>query len=182
MSPMVGRHCAGLTLRFITRLTAPRDGPPTSDHGWRTGQRSASPPARAGVLQRRWHRCSVSPWPTFEASLDEGQKPRQDFLDVFAELARLTFGHISTQVWHGSVVQPQQIQCPVLHGSHSSGESDSLRICVQYALTRFEGQAWRHAVPAQRRLSPRQIPPSRWCSQKGMELGLFAGVSGIALT
>jgi hypothetical protein len=114
MSPLVGRHCAGLTLRFITRLTAPRDGPPTSDHGWRTGQRSASPPARAGVLQRRWHRCSVSPWPTFEASLDEGQSRR-------------------------------------------------------------------HAVPAPRQLSPRQIPPSRGCSRKGMELALFAGGSGRAL-
>jgi hypothetical protein len=32
-------------------------------------------------------------------------KPRQDFLDVFAELARLTFGHISMRVWHGSAVQ-----------------------------------------------------------------------------
>jgi hypothetical protein len=34
-------------------------------------------------------------------------KPRQDFLDEFAELVRLTFRHVSTQVWHGLVVQHQ---------------------------------------------------------------------------
>ena len=64
-------------------------------------------------------------------------KPRQDFLDVFAELARLTFRHISTQIWHSSVGQHQQIQCFALYGSHRSSESTSLRICVQHALTRF---------------------------------------------
>src|SRR4030095_14498235 len=65
------------------------------------------------------------------------EKPRQDFLDVFAELARLSFGHLSTQVWLGSAVQSQQIQCTVLYESHRSSESTSLRICVQHALTRF---------------------------------------------
>jgi hypothetical protein len=64
------------------------------------------------------------------------QKPRQDFLDIFAELARLTFEHIAMQIWHGSAVQHQQIQCPVWHESHRSSESTSLRICVQHALTR----------------------------------------------
>ena len=77
--------------------------------------------------------------PLHAASLDrESQsKPRQDFLDVCAESARLTLGHVSPQVWLGSAVQHQQIQCPVLHESHRSSESTSLRICVQHALTRF---------------------------------------------
>ena len=71
-------------------------------------------------------------------------KPHRDFLDVFAELARLSFGHISTQVWPGSEVQPQQIQCTVLYESHRSSESTSLRICVQHALTRFvRSMRWR---------------------------------------
>lgn len=51
------------------------------------------------------------------------KKPRQDFLDTFAELTRLTSRYISTQVWHGSSVKIQEIQCSVLHGGPRYSES-----------------------------------------------------------
>src|SRR6266704_1816555 len=37
-------------------------------------------------------------------------KPYQDFLDTFVELTRLTLGHLSTKVRHGSAVKSQEIQ------------------------------------------------------------------------
>jgi hypothetical protein len=73
--------------------------------------------------------------PLHASSLDREiqSKPRQDFLDVFAELARLTFGHISTQVWHGSEVQPHKFNAPycmgviaTVSGLHSAYASNML--------------------------------------------------------